>query len=103
MKAESNSLKVVIHDKNANPKVTINGSNMKYEPLSSTNYRFTALSKATSYSFTIKFELSNDDYASEYKSFAKYFIDHEYDGSDEATLRSATFKDSKDPGVYNQR
>lgn len=97
MKAESNSLKVVIPDKNANPKVTINGSNMKYEPLSSTNYRFTALSKATSYSFTIKFELSNDDYASEYKSFAKYFIDHEYDGSDEATLRSATFKDSKDP------
>ena len=103
MKAESNSLKVVIPDKNANPKVTINGSNMKYEPLSSTNYRFTALSKATSYSFTIKFDLSNDDYASEYKSFAKYFIDHEYDGSDEATLRSATFKDSKDPGVYNQR
>ena len=103
MKAESNSLKIVIPDKNANPKVTINGSNMKYEPLSSTNYRFTALSKATSYSFTIKFELSNDDYASEYKSFAKYFIDHEYDGSDEATLRSATFKDSKDPGVYNQR
>ena len=103
MKAESNSLKVVIPDKNANPKVTINGSNMKYEPLSSTNYRFTALSKATSYSFTIKFELSNDDYASEYKSFAKYFIDHEYDGSDEATLHSATFKDSKDPGVYNQR
>jgi prepilin-type N-terminal cleavage/methylation domain-containing protein len=103
MKAESNSLKVVIPDKNANPKVTINGSNMKYEPLSSTNYRFTALSKAASYSFTIKFDISNDDYASEYKSFAKYFIDHEYDGSDEATLRSATFKDSKDPGVYNQR
>lgn len=103
MKAESNSLKIVIPDNNFNPKVTVNGSNMKYEPLSSTNFRFTAVSKATSYSFTIKFDLTNDDYTNEYKSFAKYFIDPEYSGSDETTLRSATFKDSKDPGVYNQR
>lgn len=103
MKAENNSLKIVIPDNNFNPKVTVNGSDMKYEPLSDTNYRFTAVNKASSYSFAIKFDLKNDDYTNGYKSFAKYFIDPEYSGSDEAVLRSATFKDSKDPGVYNQR
>ena len=103
MKAEINSLKIVIPDNATNQKVTLNDSYTKYEPLSDTCYRFTAKSKVDAYSFSIKFDLTNDDYDNEYKSFAKYFIDPEYSGSDEDSLHSSTFKDTKDPGIYNQR
>lgn len=97
--SESKSLKVALPTSAKNIVVTPDDK-MIYNMVSGTNVRFSAKNKDnkdTSYVMHIVFTLGAEEFETEYKSFAKYFIDPESELEDKAK----TFDDKAMPGIYN--
>lgn len=107
--AECNAVKLVLPGLAQNINVAItDGGKLGYLRLSksdeSINYRFYDKNVASDsqdalFTATITFEMTEEDYNTQYQSFAKYFIDPK---SDLETL-TASFDDSKTPGIYNNK